>query len=103
MNVLDEQKRQQVLGLGRMGWSLRKIEEATGVRRETASAYLKAAGIAVRKPPQAGPSAKPATAAGVSTDSAAAAAAPAKPASGGMVSTDSGAVIEAPTRAPTAS
>src|SRR4051812_44685043 len=49
MNVLDEQKRQQVLGLGRMGWSLRRIEKATGVRRETASAYLKAAGVAVRR------------------------------------------------------
>jgi hypothetical protein len=27
------------------GWSLRRIEEATEVRRETASAYLKTAGI----------------------------------------------------------
>src|SRR2546430_16945471 len=27
---------------------LRRIEEATGVRRETASGYLKAAGIAIR-------------------------------------------------------
>jgi len=48
MNVLDEQKTQQVLALGRLGWSLRRIEQATGVRRETASAYLKASGIAVR-------------------------------------------------------
>src|SRR6185369_11411746 len=29
---------------------LRRIQEATGVRRETASEYLKAAGIAVRQP-----------------------------------------------------
>ena len=36
-NVLAEQKRQKVLALGRLGWSLRRIEEATGVRRETAS------------------------------------------------------------------
>ena len=36
-NVLKEEKRQQVLALGRLGWSLRQIEEATGVRRETAS------------------------------------------------------------------
>ncbi|HSF04852.1 MAG TPA: IS21 family transposase [Methylomirabilota bacterium] len=47
-NVLAEDKKQQVLTLGRLGWSLRRIEEATGVRRETASAYLKAAGVVVR-------------------------------------------------------
>jgi transposase len=49
-NVLSEAKRQQVIALGRLGWSLRRIEQATGVRRETGSAYLKAAGIAVRAP-----------------------------------------------------
>jgi transposase len=49
-NVLSEEKRQQVIALGRLGWSLRRIEQATGVRRETGSAYLKAAGIAVRSP-----------------------------------------------------
>jgi len=49
-NVLNEAKKQQVLALGRLGWSLRRIEQATHVRRETASAYLKAAGIAVRPP-----------------------------------------------------
>src|SRR5438445_6014017 len=49
-NVLSDEKRQQVLALGRLKWPLRRIEEATGVRRETASAYLKAAGIAVRPP-----------------------------------------------------
>src|SRR5262250_1569258 len=47
-NVLSEEKRQQVLSLGRLGWPLRRIEQETGVRRETASAYLKADGIAVR-------------------------------------------------------
>jgi len=47
-NVLSDEKQQQVLALGSLGWPLRRIEEATGVRRETASAYLKAAGIAVR-------------------------------------------------------
>ena len=47
-NVLNEEKQQQVLVLGRLQWSLRRIEEQTGVRRETVSAYLKAAGIAVR-------------------------------------------------------
>jgi len=46
-NVLNEEKQQQVLVLGRLQWSLRRIEEHTGVRRETVSAYLKAAGIAV--------------------------------------------------------
>jgi transposase len=48
--VLSEEKKQQVLVLGRLGWSLRRIEEATGVRRETASGYVKAAGIAMRGP-----------------------------------------------------
>ena len=47
-NVLSEHTRQQVLALGRLGWSLRRIEEATGVRRETASGYLKTAGVPVR-------------------------------------------------------
>ena len=47
---MSDEKRQQVLALGRLKWPLRRIEEATGVRRETASAYLKAAGIAVRPP-----------------------------------------------------
>jgi transposase len=47
-NVLSDTKREQVLALGRLGWSLRRIERETGVRRETASAYLVAAGIPVR-------------------------------------------------------
>src|SRR3954463_6319294 len=47
-NVLSTEKQQQVQALGRLGWSLRRIQEATGVRRETASAYLKSAGISVR-------------------------------------------------------
>jgi CxxC motif-containing protein (DUF1111 family) len=47
-NVLNEEKKQQVLALGRLGWSLRRIQQATHIRRETASTYLKAAGIAVR-------------------------------------------------------
>ena len=34
-NVLDPSKQQQVVALGRLGWSLRRIEQATGVRRET--------------------------------------------------------------------
>ena len=46
-NVLSEETRQQVIALGRLGWSLRRIEKETGVRRETAGAYLKAAGIEV--------------------------------------------------------
>src|SRR5438477_9057679 len=49
-NVLSEEKKQQVVGLGRLGWPLRRIEEATGIRRETASRYLKAAGISIRFP-----------------------------------------------------
>ena len=34
-NLLHESKQQQIVALGRLGWSLRKIEAATGVRRET--------------------------------------------------------------------
>lgn len=49
-NVLDSEKRQQILALGRLGWTLRRIEQETGVRRETASEYLKQAGIEVRLP-----------------------------------------------------
>src|SRR5881227_2758144 len=49
-NVLSTDKKQQVISLGKLGWSLRRIEEATGVRRETASVYLKAAGVAVCLP-----------------------------------------------------
>ena len=49
-NVLSEEKRQQVIALGRLGWPLRRIEEETGIRRETAGAYLKAAGIGIRAP-----------------------------------------------------
>jgi transposase len=42
---LNEEKKQQVIALGRLGWSLRRIQRTTGVRRETAATYLKAAGI----------------------------------------------------------
>ena len=49
-NVLNEQIKQQIIALGRLGWSLRRIQESTGVRRETASGYLREAGIAVRPP-----------------------------------------------------
>jgi transposase len=48
-NVLNREKREQVIALGRLGWSLRRIEQATGVRRETAGEYLRGAGIEVRR------------------------------------------------------
>lgn len=47
-NVLSQEKRQQVIALGRLGWPLRRIEKETGIRRETASRYLRDAGVAVR-------------------------------------------------------
>src|SRR5271170_3344760 len=70
-NVLSEAKKQQVIALGRLGWPLRRIEQETGVRRETAGAYLKAAGIAVRPPGAWGrrPPAKPANEDPVTTGS----------------------------------
>ncbi len=66
-NILSDAKKQQVIALGQLGWTLRRIEAATGVRRETAGAYLKAAGLAVRPPGRWGhPPANPAKE--VSTD-----------------------------------
>ncbi len=81
-NVLSEEKRQQVEALGRLGWSLRRIEREADVRRETASSYLKAAGIDVRG--RGGGKPKPATLPEVITDSAVS-----KPASSAEVITDS--------------
>jgi transposase len=68
-NILGDDKKQQVLALGRLSWTLRRIQEATGVRRETASAYLQAAGIAIRGPRRRHLTANPASE--VSTDPAA--------------------------------
>jgi hypothetical protein len=70
-NVLNEAKKQQVLALGRLGWPLRRIEQETRVRRETAGAYLKAARIGVRPPGVWGrrPPAKPANENEVTTGS----------------------------------
>ena len=59
-NVLNEEKQKQVLALGQLDWSLRQIEAATGIRRETAASYLKAAGVAVRQPGGWGRKPKPA-------------------------------------------
>ena len=82
--VLDHQKQQQVLGLGRLGWPVRRIAEATGVDRATARGYLLAAGIAVRGRGRPGErAAKPAISIEVSTDSTLA-----NPAIGETVSTD---------------
>jgi transposase len=99
-NVLDDQKRQQILALGRLGWSLRRIEDTTAVRRETVSAYLKVAGIAVRGRggrPVVWPPPKPATTGEVSTDPG-----PSKPATTAALSTDP-ARAHGPIRAPSAS
>ena len=46
-DVLSEEK---VIALGKLEWPLRRIEQVTGVRRETASAYLKSAGVVVCLP-----------------------------------------------------
>jgi len=101
-NVLSEDKKQQVIALGRVGWSLRRIEAATDVRRETASGYLKVAGVPIRRRggrPRAWPP-KPATTAEVSTDRG-----PANPAISAPVSTDVESVVPGPLpgRAPSAS
>ena len=49
-NVLSDEKKQQAIALGRLGWSLRRIQKETGIHRETVSAYLKAADIPMRLP-----------------------------------------------------
>ena len=98
-NVLTEQQQHDIRALGRLGWSLRQIQRRTGVRRETISDYLKAAGIPVRARggrPRAWPPPNPATTLGVSTDS------PSNPATTTGVSTDPAATAS-PTRAPSAS
>jgi transposase len=85
-NVLDDTTQQQIRALGRLGWTLSRIQQTTGIRRETISGYLKAAGIAVRgrgRPSESTP--KPAISGEVSTDSG-----PPKPAITDAVSTDSG-------------
>jgi transposase len=69
-NALDADEQQQIRTLGRLGWTLSRIQAATGIRRETISRYLKAAGIPVRRrgrPSEA--TAKAAINEGVSTDS----------------------------------
>jgi transposase len=113
-NVLADDKHHQVMALGRLGWSLRRIENATGVRRETISGYLKAVGIVVRGrgrrrqshakaaiSPEAvstdSDKGNPAMSEQVTTDSG-----EAKPATRSKVSTDS-APIPRPGRAPSAS
>jgi transposase len=97
-NVLDDTAQQQIRALGRLGWTLLRIQEATGIRRETVSGYLKAAGIAVRSRGRPSESkAKPAISGEVSTDLGA------KPAiTGEAVSTDP-VCPPAPGRAPGAS
>ena len=79
-NILSEAKKQQVIALGQLGWTLRRIEAATGVRRETAGAYLKAAGLAVRPPGRWGHPPNPANE--VSTDPATVAGAVSTPPAG---------------------
>ena len=99
-NVLKEEHKHQVIALGQLGWSLRRIQKETGIRRETISAYLKTAGVELRPPRSRHlPPAKPASLDGVTTDSDRAKLAdhgiatdsdPAKPASAdGQVSPDS--------------
>jgi transposase len=67
-NVLNNEKKQQILALGQLGWSLRRIQEATHVRRETISTYLKAAGVGVWPPGGWGRQTVSKPAIGVTTD-----------------------------------
>ena len=92
------------MALGRLGWPLRRIQQETGVHRDTAGAYLKAAGIAIRPPRNWGrrtpPESKPANE--VSPGSAAASAEQPdqnRP----TVSSGSGEPVTPPSRNPTSS
>ena len=67
-NVLNNEKKQQILALGQLGWSLRRIQQATRVRRETISTYLKAAGVGVWPPGGWGRQTGSKPAIGVTTD-----------------------------------
>jgi len=49
-HVSSREKREQAIASGRLGWSLRHIEQATGARLETADDYLRGTGIALRVP-----------------------------------------------------
>ena len=90
---MNEEKKKQVIALGQLGWSLRQIEKATGIRRETAAGYLRAAGIGLRPPRGWGKKAPPKPANGVTTDSP-----EAKPANG--VTTDPAPDVTAEVPAP---
>jgi len=71
-NVLSDEKKQQIIALGRLGWTTRRIERETGIRRETISTYLKEAGVELR-PPRGRTLSKPASPSGeVTPDSEAA-------------------------------
>ena len=65
---MTEEKKQQVLMPCRLGWSLRRIEKQTGIRRETTATCLKAAGIPLRSPGAWGKRAPPKPANTVTTD-----------------------------------
>ena len=92
-NVLNEEKKKQVIALGQLGWALRRIEAATGVRRETAAGYLKAAGIPIRAPGGWGRrKAKPANEVTTGPE-------PSKPANAGEATTGSDAPVDYPPRA----
>jgi transposase len=87
-NVLNNEKKQQILALGQLGWSLRRIQKATRVRRETISTYLKAAGVGVWPPGGWGRQTGSKPAIGVTTDFGAELSAP-RPEMQGLIPGDS--------------
>jgi len=78
-NVLKHEKQEEIRALGRLGWSLRRIEEASGVRRETIARYLRWSGIRVR-PPRGRKLGESKAASAVATDPGSSPAADSKPA-----------------------
>ena len=51
-NYLKMKQRQQVIALLELGWTYRRIETETGVRRETVSRYDRWRSIACRRAPR---------------------------------------------------
>jgi transposase len=47
-NVMSTSQQERIVALGRLGWTLRRIEESTGSRRETVGKYLRLAGVPIR-------------------------------------------------------
>ncbi len=53
-DVLDHEKQQQIVVLGRLGWTLSRIQATTGVRRETVTWTLPRRSVSTKSRGDAG-------------------------------------------------